>query len=186
MTRLSKLPKWQPRYFLQPSARRPRFATPCGKAKRHALKQIRMVVSLFKFVKRVGKAETPALEQQENALQLFMYHRHSDAEVIDNYIEHGFLSRLTQSTFQNYSSLLSTIRQLAYDHPKFWGEGPAKSMLTFHSDKLVQVREHALTRQALTLQTYIYLRDAKSKSFYHESMTESLWDHLADLLTKAD
>jgi hypothetical protein len=155
-------------------------------AKRHALNQIRTVDGLFKFVKKVGKAENPAFEQQENALQLFMYHRHYDAEVIDDYVEHGFLSRLTQRTFQNYSSLLSAIRQLAYDHPKFWGEGPAKSMLTFHSDKLLQVREHALTRQALILQTYIYLRDAKAKSFYHESMTESLWDRLADLSTKAE
>jgi hypothetical protein len=114
-----------------------------------------------------------------------MYHRHYDAEVIDDYVKHGFLSRLTQITFRNYSSLLSTLRQLAY-HPKFWGEGPAQSMLTFHSDKLLQVREHALTRQAPILQTYIYLQDAKAKSFYHESMTESLQDRLADLSTKAE
>ena len=31
------------------------------------------------------------------------------------------------------------------------------------------------------MQTYTYLRDANAKSFYHESMTESLWDRLATL-----
>jgi hypothetical protein len=54
-------------------------------------------------------------------------------------------------------------------------------MLQFHSDRLLQIRQNALSRKALILQTYTYLRDASAKSFYHESMTESLWDRLADL-----
>jgi hypothetical protein len=33
----------------------------------------------------------------------------------------------------------------------------------------------------LVLQTYVYLRDAESKSFYHESMTETLWEHVSAL-----
>jgi hypothetical protein len=35
----------------------------------------------------------------------------------------------------------------------------------------------------LILRTYAYLRDAESKAFYHESMTEGLWDRVA-LLTE--
>jgi hypothetical protein len=31
------------------------------------------------------------------------------------------------------------------------------------------------------LETYIYLRDAKAKAFYHESMAEVLWDKVAGL-----
>jgi hypothetical protein len=78
-------------------------------------------------------------------------------------------------------NLLSMVRQLAYDHPAFWEKGPAKAMLDFHSERLLQVQQNALTRKALILQTYTYLRDANAKSFYHESMTESLWDRLAAL-----
>jgi hypothetical protein len=33
----------------------------------------------------------------------------------------------------------------------------------------------------LILETYVYLRDAAAKSFYHESMTENLWELMADL-----
>jgi hypothetical protein len=74
--------------------------------------------------------------------------------------------------------MLSIIRQLAFDHPDFWDQKPAKAMLDFHSDKLLQIRQTSLTRKALILQMYTYLRDASSKGFYHKSMTESLWDHL--------
>jgi hypothetical protein len=56
-------------------------------------------------------------------------------------------------------------------------------MLDFHAFKLLQARRHALSQKMLILRMYAYLRDAESKSFYNESMTEGLWDHLA-LLTE--
>jgi hypothetical protein len=54
-------------------------------------------------------------------------------------------------------------------------------MLDFHLTRLLQVRRHALSRKMLVLKTYIYLRDADAKSFYHESMTESLWAKMTQL-----
>jgi hypothetical protein len=149
--------------------------------KRHAMGQVRNMEGLFKFVKYVGKSERPAFEQQENALQVFMLPRNYDEETTNEYTQNGFLPRLTGASFRYYINLLSMIRQLAYDHPAFWDKGPAKAMLDFHSDRLLQIRQNALTRKALVLQTYTYLRDANAKSFYHESMTESLWDRLATL-----
>jgi uncharacterized membrane protein YgcG len=149
--------------------------------KRHSLGQVRNMESLFKFVKSVAKSEESAFEQQENALQVFMLPRHYDERVINEYIQNGFLPRLTGATFRFYSNLLSTVRQLAFDHAAFWEKGPAKAMLDFHSGRLLTIRQNSLTRKALILQTYTYLRDANSKSFYHESMTESLWDRLSDL-----
>jgi hypothetical protein len=129
----------------------------------------------------VGKSERPAFEQQENALQVFMLPRNYDEETTNEYTQNGFLPRLTGASFRYYMNLLSMIRQLAYDHPAFWDKGPAKAMLDFHSNRLLQIRQNALTRKALILQTYTYLRDANPKSFYHESMMESLWDRLARL-----
>jgi len=149
--------------------------------KRHALGQVKGVDSLFRFVKSVAKSEESAFEQQENALQAFMLPRRYDEEVIDEFVQNGFLPRLTAASFRFYSNLLSTVRQLAYDHSAFWDKGPAKAMLDFHSGRLLTIRQNALTRKALILQTYTYLRDANSKSFYHESMTESLWDRLSDI-----
>jgi uncharacterized membrane protein YgcG len=57
-------------------------------------------------------------------------------------------------------------------------------MLDFCSKRLLQINQNALTYKALILQTYTYLQDAKTKSFYHESMTEHLWDRLATLQVK--
>jgi hypothetical protein len=57
-------------------------------------------------------------------------------------------------------------------------------MLDYHSIRLLQVRQHALSRKMLILETYVYLRDASAKSFYHESMTEQLWELMADLTTQ--
>ena len=149
--------------------------------KRHSMGTVKSMETLFKFVKSVGKTEKPAFEQQENAIQVFMLGRHYDDEAITEYSQNGFLPRITQASFRYYGNMLSIIRQLAFDHPNFWDQGPAKAMMEFHSDKLLQIRQNALTRKALVLQTYTYLRDAYSKSFYHESMTESLWDRLSML-----
>jgi hypothetical protein len=76
--------------------------------------------ALFKFVKDVGKSETPAFDQQAHAFQLFMFsRRYRDAE-IDEYLQNGLLPRLMAYAFPFYLELLSTIRQLAFDHSDLW------------------------------------------------------------------
>jgi hypothetical protein len=77
---------------------------------RHAMQQIKASDSLFAFVKAVSKAESPAFEQQENAIQIFMLARQYDPEDIANYTQNGFLPRLTCATFRYYSALISHIR----------------------------------------------------------------------------
>jgi hypothetical protein len=149
--------------------------------KRHAFRQVKSSDDLFKFVNAVSKAESPSYEQQENVISHFMLAPHYDPPDVDYYVQNGFLPRLIYASFRYYSLLLSHICQLAFDHPTKWSKGPAKAMLDYHSDRLLQVRQHALTRKALILHTYVYLRDSDSKGFYHESMTESLWDRFATL-----
>jgi hypothetical protein len=107
--------------------------------KQHALGQVKNMEGLFKFVKSVAKSEESAFEQQENALQVFMLPRHYDETVISKYVQNGFLPRLTAATFRCYSNLLSTVRQLAFDHAAFWDKGPAKAMLDFHSGRLLTI-----------------------------------------------
>jgi hypothetical protein len=54
-------------------------------------------------------------------------------------------------------------------------------MLDFHLSKLLQIRRRTLSRKMLVLKTYAHLRDADAKSFYHESMTETIWSLLSQL-----
>jgi hypothetical protein len=149
--------------------------------RRHALTQIKDRESLFSFVKAVDKDQEAAFEKQDFAIQTLLFHRHYSERSIDDFLRNGLLPRLTRDSFHSYSRLLSTIRQLAFDHDILWEGGPAKAMLDFHSFRLLQIRRHALSRKMLILRTYAYLRDADAKAFYHESMTASLWDKIADL-----
>jgi hypothetical protein len=73
-----------------------------------------------------------------------------------------------------------SIRQSAYDHPN-WEGGPAKAMISFHSGKLIEIRQFAVSCKQLILQVYTYLRDSHAKSFYHESMSSALWERLGNL-----
>jgi hypothetical protein len=132
--------------------------------KRHAMRQVKASDSMFKFVKAVGKAEGPGFEQQENAIQLFMLARHYDTSDVEDYCQNGFLPQLTRASFRYYYALLSHIWQLAYDHPNLWYKGPVKAMLDYHSDKLLQIRQHALTPKALILNTYAYLRKERDST----------------------
>jgi hypothetical protein len=55
-------------------------------------------------------------------------------------------SHLINLSLLLYFSLLLIIHQLAYDHPAMWAqEGPAKSMLDFHSEHLLQIWSNAFS-----------------------------------------
>ena len=42
-----------------------------------------------------------------------------------------------------------------------------------------------MSRKMLVLRTYVYLRDADAKGFYHETMTKNLWNRMAQLTLQA-
>jgi hypothetical protein len=151
--------------------------------KRHALGQIKDRDSLFRFVKAVTKDQGAAFEKQNGAMEMLMLRRRYTDRDVEDYSRNGLLPRLMEESYQNYFNLLGAVRQLAFDHD-LWDGGPAKAMLDYHSSKLLQIRRHALSRKMLVLKTYVYLRDAGAKSFYHESMTETLWDRITQLTTQ--
>jgi hypothetical protein len=138
---------------------------------RYAMDQIKDKLSLFSFVKAVGKDKEAAFKKQSSAIRILMYRRHYSKDSIDCL------------TFRCYYALLQAVHQLTYDHGACEG-GPGKAMLDYHSIQLLQVRQHALSRKMLILETYVYLQDVAAKSFYHESMTEHLWELMAELTTQ--
>jgi hypothetical protein len=52
---------------------------------------------------------------------------------------------------------------------------PAKAMLSFHLDKLLEICQFAVSPKQLILQVYTYLQDAHAKDYYQESMAGALW-----------
>jgi hypothetical protein len=83
-------------------------------------------------------------------------------------------------SFRSFFDLGDAIRQLAFDHPNREG-GPAKAMLSFHSEKLMEIRQFTVSRKQLILRIYTYLRDAQAKEFYHESMSGAIWQRIASI-----
>jgi hypothetical protein len=147
---------------------------------RHSLGKVKNREDLFEFVKKLGKSKKAAFKQETNLIQQFMYHRHYDSKFIREYTRSSLLCLISVRTFRNFFDLGNAVRQLAFDHPN-WESGPAKAMLLFHSEKLMEIRQFAVSRKQLILQVYIYLRDAQVKDFYHESMAGAIWERIANI-----
>jgi hypothetical protein len=152
---------------------------------RHGLREAKDEASFFSLVQAVGKAEAHAFEHQEVCLRSLLAKRHYDQRSVDSYIQHGLLIRLTKDSFQWYKDLLNHSRELQYRHQGVWQDGPAQSMISYHSKELYAIRSYAPSKKVLILRTYTYLRDAKAKNFYDDSMNETLWDRFAIMSKRA-
>ena len=147
---------------------------------RHSLGRIKDRTSLFEFVKKLRRNQEAAFNQQSNLVQHFLSKRQYSEAYSEEYCRSGLLSRITSLSYTYFFALADTIRQSAHDYPS-WEGGPAHAMLTVHSDKLVEIRQFAVSRKQLILQVYTYLRDSHAKSFYHESMSNALWERIGNL-----
>jgi hypothetical protein len=84
--------------------------------KPHAMTQIKDRVSLFSFVKRVGKDKEAAFRKQSLAIQMLMYQQHYSKDLIHEYLQNGLLPRLSRESYRCYFSLLQAVHKLTYDH----------------------------------------------------------------------
>jgi hypothetical protein len=147
---------------------------------RHSLGKVKSREDLFEFVKKLRKSKKAAFKQELNLIQHFMYHRHYSGQFIREYSRSSLLSLITMRSFKSFFDLADAIRQLAFDYGQ-WEGGPAKAMLSFHSEKLMEIRQFSVSRKQLILQIYTYLRDAQAKDFYHESMAGAIWERIGSL-----
>jgi hypothetical protein len=93
---------------------------------------------------------------------------------IKRYLQGGLLPRIVALTFTLFTQFLSTVRQFAHDFATPWDSGPGKAMSDYHSQELWDIRTRAFSRKFLLLESYVYLRDAAVKSFFHDSLTSAL------------
>jgi hypothetical protein len=147
---------------------------------RHSLGKVKNRDSLFEFVKKLRKSQEAAFNQQSNLVQHFLAKRNYSEKYAEEYCRSSLLARITALSYTYFFALGDAARQSAHDYPD-WGAGPAKAMISFHSEKLIEIRQFAVSRKQLILQVYTYLRDAQAKSFYHESMSGALWERISDL-----
>jgi hypothetical protein len=149
---------------------------------RHSLGRVKNRDDLFEFVKKLRKSKDAAFKQETNLIQNYMYQRQYTGAFIREYVQSSLLCLISARSYRSFFELGDAIRQLAFDYPN-WESGPAKAMLTFHSEKLIEIRQFAVSRKQLILQVYTYLRDAQAKAFYHESMSGAIWERIASIPT---
>ena len=145
--------------------------------RRTRMQQIKDRDSLSKYVTKLEGCEAAAFRRENDAMALVLRRRLYSESKIRRYQDFGLLPRLTKQSYQLYVKLLNTVRTKAYEH-EIWLDSPAQAMIAHHTEKLMEVRAHAINRKHLLYTVYIYLRDAASKSFYHDSMNNALWSRL--------
>jgi hypothetical protein len=135
---------------------------------------------LFEFVCKLGKSKKAAFRQEGNIIQHYLYQHHYFGKYIREYICSSCLGIISTQSFKSFFELGDAIHQLASDHPN-WVGGPVKAMLSFHSDKLMEICQFAVSRKQLILQVYTYLGDEQAKEFYLELMAGATWEWIRDL-----
>ena len=140
-----------------------------------AMLKIKTRQDIETLIRKISGVEDKVFRGQNQRISRFMHSRRYLQVDIDDYLDNGLLPFLVRRTYQAYVELLSTARQEAYESSLAWTDGLAKAMVEYHSTKLAETRAFASDWRDCLLGTYVYLRDAKHKSFFAESMTRSLW-----------
>ena len=113
---------------------------------RHSIGKAKNREDLLEFVRKLRKSKKAAFTQEESLIQHYLYQRHYSSVFIREYVRSGLLGTITARSFKSFFDLSDAIRQLAYDHPQ-WEGGPAKAMLAFHSERLLEIRQFAVSRK---------------------------------------
>ena len=128
------------------------------------------------MVEQVDKAGKLALAQYKERVKAFMLARHYAKSSVTLFLQAGLLPKLVQVTLRNFQLLLEFLRTLTYKQG--FDTGPAKHLLSIHSENLGEKRFYAHDYRGMILGTYICLREAYNKSFANEKLLTAVWDHI--------
>ena len=144
--------------------------------KKHSLGTIKSQEDLVAMVEQVDKAGKFALAQFKDRVRAFMLARRYSKNSVTLYLQAGLLPKIIQITLRNFQLLLEFFRSLSYKHG-FEG-GPARHLLSLHSERLGEKRYFAYDYRYLVLGSYVYLREAHNKSFAVDGLLTAVWDQI--------
>jgi len=144
-------------------------------ASKNALDKVKGLEDIEKMLDKIATIRERIFVGQDQRIARFLHRRRYLQEDIDAYLENGLLPLLINRTFRSYSELLSVARQEAYQCTTGWGGSLAKAMISYHSEKLGDIRAYAADWRDCLLETYVHLREAEKNKFFSESMTRTLW-----------
>jgi hypothetical protein len=141
--------------------------------RRHGLRNIKTRKDVFDQTPQVERAWSKTNKDQQRVMTILLRSLHYQPDEIKVYLQCGLLPRIISLTFVLYNQFFNAVRRSAHDSATPWDSGPGKAMLDHHSQELWDIRNRAHSRKFLLLESYIYLRDASAKNFFHDSLNGS-------------
>jgi hypothetical protein len=148
---------------------------------RNALDKIKTVDDLNEAAEELSSQTDNVLTNMDSAIKEILFNVGWTSRDADAYCMLGLLPRLMQQSLQTFYELHVHFQKLAIAHRANWKD-VGKEHVVHHSLALMRIRRFALTRNQMVLQTYTYLRDAKSKGFLDIKLLGALtikWQSLA-------
>lgn len=155
----------------------------------HSLGSIKSAEDLKKLSKNVRKAWKKAWKSTKRRWASFLYERRYPRVFVVEYLRYGLLPRIIENTYDNYLGLLSCACELLYNEETSvkWKGSRAEALINFHGEQLRQERSYAADYGDHILGTYVYLRDAASKTDYNDpALLDPLWDRVHALQQKSE
>jgi hypothetical protein len=149
--------------------------------RKNSLGSVRKEADLMALIESVEESSTPAFEQQDSRIRMFLLHRRFEEDDVLDYLEHGLLPTITRRSREYFVALLNRVRYLYHHNNNTWEGGPAKAMIAHHAKGLGNVRAFSVDYRTCVLKTYVHLRESANKKFFHPSMSEALWSRVANL-----
>jgi len=142
---------------------------------KNALDKIKGLEDLERMIGKVATIQERLFTGQGQRVARFLHRRRFLQDDIESYLQNGLLPLIIVRTFRSYTELLAAARLEAYQSTYGWKGSLAKAMITYHAEKLGDIRAYAADWRDCLLETYVHLRDAEKNKFFAESMTRMLW-----------
>ena len=142
-----------------------------------ALRNIGSVDDTHQFINELHETQALAFEAQDIQFSAVMQQCGYTQEEIEVYLARGFLPYLGRQTYELFRGFFEQVRHTAHtiDTGSDWNSSLAKVMLSYHVNKLVNIRRNARSYRYFVIYVYIHLRDARKNKFMAQSMTSTLW-----------
>jgi hypothetical protein len=147
--------------------------------RKNSLGSIKKETDLWALIEAVDEASDPAFDQQESRIRMFLLQGRFNEDDIVDYLEHGLLPTITCRSLGYFVALLNRVWCLYHHNNNTWDGGPAKAMLEHHAKGLGNVRAFSIDYRTCVLKTYVCLREAADKKFFHSAMLQALWSRIA-------
>ena len=149
---------------------------------RNSLEVIKIEADLLDFSGKLCDAWANVKAAMDDRIRTIMLQRHYSTTMVDYYMRNGLLPRLLDISYNNFRELVFTAVTLWHEQETGggdWKRSMACTVVSYHATKLLALRQNAASYRSFVLQTYVYLREARSTEYVNmSSMFKKAWTYM--------